>query len=71
MRYYPASQAVLPQGLTVLPQRTAVLPWPQQELAQACSNEVGAVLPLARYYRNPLRYYRKAGLDQPGKAVDR
>ena len=37
----------------VLPRRTAVLPLLRQELAQACSNEAGAVLPLARYYHTP------------------
>ena len=32
--------------------------------------ELEAVLPLARYYRSPLRYYRKVGLDKPGKGAD-
>ena len=30
----------------------------------------GAVLPLAQYYRSPLRYYRKAGKSMPTKSAD-
>ena len=33
--YYRSRQAVLPQGLTILPRRTAVLPLLRQELVQA------------------------------------
>ena len=32
--------------------------------------DLGAVLPLARYYRSPLRYYRKAGKSFPMKSAD-
>ena len=35
LRYYCSRQAVLPQGLTVLPRRTVVLPLLRQELVQA------------------------------------
>ena len=60
--------AVLPQGAAVLPRLAAVLPlqvavlphvqlWPDEGLF----HRARAVEPPERYYRAPLRYYRKAG----------
>ena len=52
LRYYRSRQAVLPQGLTVLPRWTAVLPLQRQGLVQAraakaeSGTAADAVLPL-------------------------
>ena len=53
--YYRSRGAVLPRGCAVLPWLTTVLPRQQHRPDYP---DKGAVLPLARYYRTHLRYYR-------------
>ena len=84
-RYYHTRGAVLPQGHAVLPHlrrgttagARGTTAEPRGTTAHAAETKTAthalrqrAVVLLARYYRTPLRYYRKAGAVQGWEGTD-